>query len=214
MNSGTRDTEPSSVTLQSAIETLAKALKIVVKDSKKYYRKNASDVSESTLLEIDKSFIPLSNLLLDFGKSWIDSHSSGPDAVEKSLQLSERIDVKLLQTGKLDFEQFEKIIVRLNRADDALLGLKRISFYISYYRNLCAEKKLVQPKEHAELFIDTVLNEVKDIIERNSERLNNQIARCNLYYQNRIEHKMFQLALVSLGISTAALVYTVIGLLL
>jgi len=78
--------------------------------------------------------------------------------------LEERIDIKLLQTGKLDFVQFKKIMIRLNRANDALLGLGRIELYISNYKDLCKEKKLEREANHAKLFTDILLDPAKDSI--------------------------------------------------
>jgi len=213
MNSSIRDEGLSGLSLQNTLKFLVEALKIVREDSEKYYMKRASDVSQKTLLEVGKSFIVLSELTKKFAMSWIESRRSGPDAIEKSSQLSERIDVKLLEKGKLDFEQFKKIIVRLNRADDALRGLSRIGFYISYYRDLCAQKKLVRNKELAELFMNAVLNQAKDTVKSDSERLKMQIGRCNLYYQSKINQKMFRLSLVSLLISSFAFIFSLISFL-
>jgi len=152
----------------------------------------------------------VSYLLARFQFSWIDSRRSGPDAVELSRKLDERIDIKLFRTGKLDFEQLKKLMTRLNRADDALLGLNRIGFYVSDYVRLCIESGLERNAETAKLFIEENLNPVKNYINSEIERSRNQIQRCNLYYQSQLTSKTFRIAFASLLISSVSVLLSIL----
>jgi hypothetical protein len=104
----------------------------------------------------------------------------------------------------------KRVMVRMNRIDDALMGLGRTIFYIQYYENLCREKKLPALVENAEFFRTSVLNEAKDIVESEGKRLRNQIERCNLYYQPAIKTKTLWVALASLAVSSLAFLLTIL----
>jgi len=200
--------EPS---LQDSLNFLAKALKIVTNESKKYYIKDASKVKKETLNEVVKSFVQVSILLAKFRLSWGDSRRSGPDAVEVSKNLDERIDIKLIRTGKLDFEQLKKLMTRLNRADDALLGLNRINFYASYYTRLCSQKKLKRNVELIELFVEGTLNPTIDSLNSEIIRARSQMERCNVYYQNQIKSKTFRIAFISLLVASVSVLISVLS---
>ncbi len=200
--------------LDDAMRELAGVLSKISADSKKYYLKNADEVANEVLMDVDRSFTDLSKSMERFAFHWFGSRLSGPDAVELSRELKDRIDIKLLQTGKLDFEQFGKIINRVHRNYDALLGLSRCVFYISYYRDLCAKKNLVAQKDHAELFEKYLLREAKDSIKWDKIRLEKQLERCSLYFQNKIKSDTFKVACVSLLISSMALLVAILSSLL
>jgi hypothetical protein len=104
----------------------------------------------------------------------------------------------------------KKIMVRMNRIDDALMGVGPIIFYIQYYENLCREKNLPALVENAELFRTSVLNKAKETLESETKRLRNQIERCNLYYQPAIKTRTLWVALASLVISSLAFLLTVL----
>lgn len=196
--------------LNIAMERLGKTLQIVSENRKLYYLKNASQVTEVTLSKTDSLFPELSHLMEEFRDNWYDSKHKGPDAIQPSEKLEDRVDIKLFKTGKLDFEQMKRIMVRMNRIDDALMGFGRIIFYIQYYENLCREKNLLGLVGNAEFFRTTILNEAKDSVESEGKRLRNQIERCNLYYQPAVKTKTLWVALASLGISSLAFLLTVL----
>lgn len=122
-----------------------------------------SQVTEATLTKTDDLLPELSHLMEEFADHWYGSKHKGPDAMQPSEKLEDRIDIKLFQTGKLDFEQMKKIMVRMNRIDDALMGVGHIIFYFQYYENLYREKNLSAFVESAELFRTSVLNRVREI---------------------------------------------------
>lgn len=207
MSAGTTSKGPS---LQDSINDLVKALDIVTANFKKFYGRDASQVSNNDLNNVLPHFVPLTTALKESSMKWIESRHSGPDAVMVSKKLEDRIDIKLLKSGKLDFEQMKKIMIRMNRADDALLGLDRIDSYISVYRRLCAQKGLAQTKDTADLFVELILNPAKGIIQSDIERYRNQVQRLNLYFQNKLSSKVFKVAFISLLFSAIAVLLSIL----
>jgi hypothetical protein len=202
--------EEETHSISNAMVRLEKTLRIVHEDSKLYYLKEESQIAEATLRKVDNSFAKISPLMIEFADHWYGSRKQGPDAVQPSEELKERVDIKLFQTGKLDFEQMKRIMTRLNRIDDALMGLDRMNYYIKYYEDLCCHKNLGQFTEHAKLFRTSVINQAKESIESEGRRLRNQIERCNLYYQPAIQTKTLWVALASLAISCLAFLLAIL----
>lgn len=209
--------ENKSPSLQNARKILVKAFDLITKDAKNYYLKNASEISEKSLKEVDKNLVLVSDLLRRFFSVWIDSKTSGPDAIVVSKQLEDRIDIKLLETGRLDFKQMKRIMVRLHTADDVTGVLDKIEFYIHYYKTLCHRKNLKKQEEHVEIFINHLLNRTKTGINWDTERLTNQLRRCNLYYQNTqaessqiLQKSAKSLTKMSIVIATAALIASIV----
>lgn len=211
MNSGSKSAQ---ATLQDCLNLLNEALKIVMKDSKKYYLKRESEVTKKVMNEVSTSIVAVSTLLYQFISCWIGSKKSGADAILNSSKLSDRIDIKLIQSGKMDFDQLGKIMMRMNRADDALLGLNRIAFYVNYYRNLCSEKILNRQAENADIFIHGLLSRAIDMVKGDAERCKNQIERCNLYFRSATASKAFKVAIISLLVSSFAVLLTILNIFL
>jgi len=207
MNHATKIKNPS---LQDCVNFLNESLKIVRRDSPKYYLRDASKVAEEEVSEVCNSLMAVSTLLSKFSKCWIDSTSSGPDAILTSYKLSERIDTKLVQTGKLDFQQFRKIITRMSRADDVLRVPNQISLHIDYFLGVCTENGLERPAKTTRLFIEHNLNRVIDWVKSDGERYANQIDRCNLYFQNVLKSRTFKVAIGSLFVSSLAVLLTIL----
>ena len=197
--------------MDDALNKLAKILTIVSGDSKLYYLKKPSEVNEETLKKVSLSFLEISALFREFTDLWFDSRFKGPDAIQPSDELKERIDLKLFESGKLDFEQMKKIMKRLHRIDDALMGLDRISFYLKYYRDLCNGKNLNKIAELTELFIAASLDVAKETLMTEGRGLKNQIERCNLYYQPAIKTKTLWVAVCSLIVSSLAFLLTILN---
>lgn len=210
-------TKNESISLQNARKIMVEALQLVIKDSKKYYPKRASDVLENVVNEVDSHFIELSELLGKFSFVWIDSRKSGPDAISPSSNLEDRIDIKVLQTGILDFEQLKRIMIREHTADDARSAFDRISFYRSYFMNLCHEKKLQKQVDDVKLFFKIVLFPAIAHVNWDSERLTKQVQRCNLYYQSqhtkessRLQKSQSRLTKSSIGIAILAVIISLV----
>jgi hypothetical protein len=199
--------------ISSAMEKLGKAVQIVSANSELYYLKKASQITETALREVDSSFDEISSLMSEFAEHWYGSRKQGPDAVPLSDDLNDRIDIKLCQNGKLDFEQMKRIMFRLNGIDEALMGLDRLSYYLKSYQELCREKRLGELVEHAQFFENSILNELRRSIESEAKRLRNQIERCNLYYQPAMKNRTLWVALGSLAISCLAFLLTILKML-
>lgn len=200
-----------SYSLENAMKKLGEIFKIIIEDAKAYYRKKPSEVDDSILKNIDLSFVSLIELMDEFVDQWFSSTTKGSDAIQPSDNLDERIDIKLFDTGKLDFEQMKKIMVRLNRIDDAILGFGRIEQYLLYYEDLCKKKKLTKPAEHTEMFRAANITVAKEYLICEGKRLRNQIERCNLYYQPAIKTKAVRVASVALAISSLSFLLSILN---
>jgi hypothetical protein len=196
-----------------AMQKLAKAIRVVSANSELFYLKKPADVTETALRDVDSSFSEIEALMSEFADEWYDSRNQGFGAVRLSENLNDRIDVKLCQNGKLDFQQMKRIVLRLNAIDDVMVGLDRISLYIKRYGELCRDKLLGDLAEHAQHFEASILNELRRSVESEARRLRNQIERCNLYYQPAMKTKTHWVALVSLGISSLAFLLTILRML-
>jgi hypothetical protein len=164
------------------------------------------------------SFTSLSVLCREFSELWFDSKSKGPDAIRTSDKLEDRIDIKLFQTEKLDFVQPKKIMIRMNRLDDALMALDKISIHLKYYEDTCKEKGLTKPAKIANLFRVTSIDVLRESLRTEAKRLENQIERCNLYYQSDINTKSFtinanalRVAYIALSISALSVLLTILS---
>jgi hypothetical protein len=198
-------------TVQNALNKLAEMTKIVTADAKTFYVKKASEVDNQILITIANSFVPLSVLFQEFTELWFNSIHKGPDAVQPSEELSERIDIKLLESGKLDFAQMKKILTRLNRINDAQQGTERMIFYISQYENLCKEKNLEKERGYALDFRVYCLEELSKHLKDESKDLKGRLDRCNLYYQAQLNTTTVKVAYFALIVSMISALLTVLG---
>jgi hypothetical protein len=198
---------------EMAMQKLAKTIRVVSANSELFYLKKPAEVTEAALRDVDSSFGEIEALMSEFADEWYNSRNQGFGAVRLSENLNDRIDVKLCQNGKLDFEQMKRIVLRLNAIDDVMVGLDRISLYIGRYEELCRDKLLGDLAEHAQHFNASILNELRRSVESEARKLTNQIERCNLYYQPAMKTKTHWVALVSLGISSLAFLLTILRML-
>ena len=190
---------------------LTDMLKIISEDGQHYYLKTPEEVDKKVLMTIDLSFAILSTDGQEFADQWFKSKSFGTDAIQPSEQLEDRLDVKLLEKGKLDFKQMKKIMIRMNRVDDALMGLNRIKFYMNHLENLCNEKGLPRIADHAKLFKESMIEQAIETIETEGKRLRNQIDRCNLYFQPAIKTKSLNIAYIALIISSLSFLLAILN---
>lgn len=202
--------EGNDYSLDAALKKLENILRIISEGSKEYYLKRPAEVDNKVLKTVDMSFIDISNLAQEFADHWFNSKLKGPDAIQSSENLDERVDIKLYKTGKLDFEHMKKIMIRLNRIDDVIMGLERITFYLRYYEDLCRKKELSIQASHAEMLRTSTFEVARETISTEGKRLQNQIERCNLYYQPAIKTKTLWVAVSSLIISTLAFLLTIL----
>ncbi len=196
--------------MEEALKKLTEILRIVSEDAKLYYLKEPDKIDEKILKDVSLSFISISQLSREFADLWFASRLSGEDAIQRSDKLEERIDFKLFGSGKLDFEQMKKMMKRLHRIDDALYGLSRIGSDLKYYRDLCRVKKLDEYAALVDLFLASSLDVARDTLEAEGKKLQNQIERCNLYYQPVIKTRTLWVAVCSLAVSSLAFLITIL----
>lgn len=208
MNPKSRE-EPLST--EVAMQKLNKTIQVFSANSEFYYLKKPEDVTEATLRDVGDSFAEVEALMSEFAEAWYGSRKEDADCSPEDL--NNRIDVKLCQNGKLDFEQMKKMVLRLNAVDDVLVGLDRISLYVKRYQELCREKTLNDLAERAQVFENSILDELQRSIESEATRLHNQIERCNLYYQPAMKTKTLWVAVLSLAISSLAFLLTILKML-
>ena len=197
--------------LQNAMNKLAEIVKIVSEDNREIYLKPSSEISEDLLKALSLSFTNLFILFADFVDQWSNSKSKGQDAIQTSDSLEERLDIKLFQSEKLDFEKLKKIMIRMNRIDDALMGLDRVSFLLKYYENACREKKLEKYAWLSETFRVYSIDMIRESIRTEARRLENQIERCNLYYQSKLNTKTLNTAYAALGVSALSFLLAILA---
>jgi len=194
-----------------ALQKLNKAIQVFSANSQFYYLKKPSEVTETALRDAGDAFAEAEALMAEFAEAWYGSRKQNADCPPGDL--TNRIDVRLCQTGKLDFEQMKKMVLRLNAIDDVLVGLDRISLYVKRYQELCREKLLNDLAERAQVFENSILDELQRSIESEATRLHNQIERCNLYYQPAMKTKTLWVAVLSLAISSLAFLLTILKML-
>ena len=209
----TKEQEPE-YSLQNAMSKLNEMFSVISENITPIYLKKIEDIDPSLLKTIALSFSSASFLFKDFLKQWSNSKSTEPDAIEKSKSLDDRIDIKLYQTSKLDFNQLKRILIRLNRIDDALHALSETSFRLKYYEEACIKKGIPEYAGLAELFRVYSIDKLKEDMKIERRTLENQIERCTLYYQSKLNTSTLNVAYVALGISALSVALTVIGLLL
>jgi hypothetical protein len=197
--------------IESAMRNLNKTIQVFSANSQSYYLKKPSQVTEATLRDVGDSFSEAEALLAQFAEIWYGSRRLNTNCPAEDL--NGRIDVKLCQTGKLDFSQMKKIVLRLNVIDDVIDGLDRISLYVKRYRELCREKRLADLAERAQVFESSILGELRRSIDSEATGLRNQIERCNLYYQPAMKSKTLWVAVLSLAISSLAFLLAVLQML-
>ena len=205
--------EKEEYSLEKAMLKLADILKIISEDAKVYHLKNSSKVDKKILQTVGLSFSSLAILFQEFTEQWFSSISRGPDAIQPSEALNERLDIKLFETGKMDFKQMKKIMKRMHRIDDALLGLDRMLFYIKNFEDLCVKKELHKLSEIAQIFRTSAIEQANMFLSTENSRLRNQIQRCNLYYQTEINTKAVKISLISLLISSLSFSLAILAIL-
>jgi hypothetical protein len=207
MNSNSR----KEYSAELALQKLNKTIQVFSANSQSYYLKKPSEVNEAALQAAGDSFAEAEALLAEFADVWYGSRSQNARCPVGDLD--NRIDVKLCQTGKLDFAQMKNIVLRLNVIDDIIVGLDRISLYVKRYRELCREKLITDLAERAHAFENSILEELRRSIDSEATGLRNQIERCNLYYQPAVKTKTLWVAVLSLAISSLAFLLAILQML-
>lgn len=148
-----------------------------------FYRDNffllgKEEVNDRNIRAILVKLLALGEALNSFLDLWIDSKSSGSDAIIGEL------DTELLQNSTLDMELFGKIINRLKHLEVCLMVVYRSEIYLEDFHEKCiqagAGRDIVEPI----LKIRIVFKTVTEDLEEEKQSLTNLVERCNLFYQS------------------------------
>lgn len=210
----TQENKKTEYSLQNALNKLAIMLKIIYEDNQDVFLKKPEEVGVELLKNLSDSFILLSTLFQEVIEEWFASKSEGVDFIERSEELEDRLDVKVSEADKLDFEQIRKIMNRMNRIDDALDSLEKISFYLKYYEDLCKQKGLTTYANLSEIFRVYGIEEFIKILRNEIKKHKNQIERNNMYNQAKLNTKTLKIAYAALAISVLFAILIVLDLLL
>ena len=198
---------------QNAINKLSIILKIIFEDNQDVFLKKPEEVSVGLLNNLSNSFILLSTLFQEAIEEWFGSEPEGFDAIKSSEELDDRLDIEVSETDELDFEQIRKIMTRMNRIDDALESLDKISFYLKYYEDLCKQKGLTAYANLSEILRVYGVEEFAKILRNEVKKHKNQIERNNIYNQAKLNTKTLKIAYAALGISVLFAIITILDLL-
>ena len=157
-----------------ATEKMETAMNLLMKNVDKYYGKNLSDITKKDFVEVTNSFVKIQMLISEFLRFWINSTSTGPNAVLSVNKVRERIDVKLFTTGKLDFRRMRLLIMQLNLARIHLEGLDNILLHLDKFIEISEEninKELVPEMKIVKETIGRTRTSVKNDAELSEKHL-------------------------------------------
>ena len=210
----TKETMPIETSTQSAVNKLAIILKMIFEDNQDIFLKKPEEVNVDLLKNLSDSFISISTLFQEVIEEWYGSDLEGFDAVKLSEGFGDRLDVAISEADRLDFGQIRDIMNRMNKIDDALSCLEKISFYLKYYEDLCKQKGLIVYANLSEIFRVFGVEEFTKILRNEVRKHKIQIERNNLYNQAKLNTKTLKIAYVALGVSVVFAVVAVLDLLL
>ena len=199
---------------QTALDKLAEIHKIIFENNQDIFSKKPEEVSVDSLRELSVLFPSLSKIFKEANEEWFGSKLKGFDGVIRSEKLEDRLDIKVCQTDRLDLKHMEKIMIRMNRLDDALDYLERISFNLKYFEDLCKQKGLTMFANVSEIFRVFSIEEFIKSLRIEAKQQRNQVERSNLYYQAKLNTKTLRIAYLALGVSVLFALFAVLGLLL
>jgi len=206
----TQENAKIKYSLQNAVNKLAIILKLIFEDYPDIFLKKPEEVSVDLLNNLSNSFISISTLFQEVIEEWFGSSPEMFDAIRRSEELEDQLDVEVGETDKLDFEQIRKIMNRMNKIDDALGNLEKISLYLKYYEDLCKQKGLTTNANLSEIFRVYGVEEFANSLRNEVKHHKNQIERNNMYNRAKLNRKTLETAKKSLKTAYAALVITVL----
>jgi len=178
------------------------AMNLLKQNVDRYYARDLSEMTKDDFVKTKNSFAQIQSLIGEFITFWIDSISTGSDAILPVSGFQERIDVKLFRTGKLDFRRMQQLIMHLVLARIVLEELDNILLHLTKFIDVCRGK-------HEEIFsemkiVEETLGRVRTCVKDDAESLREGIEMYNLYYRPFIAARAFWVSSVSLCISSFA----------
>lgn len=200
--------------LQNAVNKLAIILKLIFEDNPDIFLKKPEEVSVDLLNNFSNSFISISTLFQEVIEEWFGSSPEVFEAIKRSEELEDQLEIEVSETDKLDFEQIRKIMNRMNKIDDALGNLEKISLYLKYYEDLCKQKGLTNNANLSEIFRVYGVEEFAKNLRNEVNHHKNQIERNNMYNRAKLNTKTLKIATKSLKIADTALIISVLSTIL
>ena len=201
-----------------ALNKLAIILKIVFEDNQDIFLKKPEEVDVDSLKNLSESLISVSALFQEVIEEWFGSGLEGFDAIKRSEEFLDILEVEIGEADKLGFEQVRTIMNEINKIDEALESLEKISFYLNYYEDLCRQKGLSSFVNLSEIFRVYGIEEFTKILKNEAKRYNIRLERNNLYNNlfniAKLNTKTLKIAYSALGISVVFAVVAVLDLLL
>ena len=201
-----------------ALNKLAIILKIVFEDNQDIFLKKPEEVDVDSLKNLSESLISVSALFQEVIEEWFGSGLEGFDAIKRSEEFLDILEVEIGEADKLGFEQVRTITNEINKIDEALESLEKISFYLKYYEDLCRQKGLSSFVNLSEIFRVYGIEEFTKILKNEAKRYNIRLERNNLYNNlfniAKLNTKTLKIAYSALGISVVFAVVAVLDLLL
>ena len=189
---------------------LAIILKLIFEDNPDIFLKKPEEVSVDLLNNFSNSFLSISTLFQEVIEEWFGSSPEVVEAINRSEELGDQLEIEVSENDKLDFEQIRKIMNRMNKIDEALGNLEKISLYLKYYEDLCKQKGLTNNANLSEIFRVYGAEEFTKNLRNEINHHKNQIERNNMYNRAKLNTKTLKIATKSLKIAYAALVISVL----
>jgi hypothetical protein len=196
--------------LQNAVNKLAIILKLIFEDNPNIFLKKPEEVSVDLLNNFSNSFISISTLFQEVIEEWFGSSPEVFEAINRPEELGDQLEIEVRETDKLDFEHIRRIMNRMNKIDDALGNLEKISLYLKYYEDLSKQKGLTSNANLSEIFRVYGVEEFARNLRNEINHHKNQIERNNMYNRAKLNTKTLKIATKSLKIAYAALVISVL----
>jgi len=146
------------------------------------------------------------DLLGEFQDRWFDSRYKGKNAVY--CKNEDPVDIKLLNTKKVDFEQMKKVMERKKYCFLFINMLKRMDFSIIEYVASCKQVNFKVGEEKADIVRKMIQLQI-DLLKNEYDDLKMQLENVDLFYPNVNLSKTLWIASLSLVFSGLAVLVAV-----
>ncbi len=196
--------------MELSLEKISMAGKKFNDDFEAYCLKTDAEITEETFRKLFESSLEVVRLLNQFLEKWFASREKGTYSLETSGKIKLSLTSKLFQTGRLDKKLLKNILNRLEYSDAVITSLVNMSYIIATYQKACHEKGFHQVESTA-IHLEEIVDLTKFSLESENRLLQNQIDRCTLYYQSKINTDAFRVAFASLVLSTVAILLAIVS---
>lgn len=154
--------------------------------------------TEEMKLKGQKQMIEISKKLWEFQQTWQEApiHSN-------------RIDLKLFKTSKVDFELMQQMMDMSCSGTSANTGLYLIKRFVTEYKKACELGK-IEPSARIAKNLEELTDFEINIVQEDIKKVKLELDNVNLYYQNVMVSKAVKVAYASLLVSAFAVALTII----